>query len=270
MLEAYTERVLVAIMQSSSRDMDRREILGLKEEGETFLQQKSDFALLWEDENGRIYQPSFLAISRRPKEYKFILENLPSPPATLFEIGCGRGEIGVPTCYHISQITKIVLHKGYRLFGCDLHDIWWNDEDFTYFRRDFLEAPFPENAFDAGYAVQVISHIGMKYFMKRGNAPFDLNADYRVWKKISKLLKPKGIFVTGMPFAKKFTTYVSKLMPTDKGRVYDEKRLRDVLKKAKLKLLKKEVYSGWNPKIGDNQITKLGEVNLALITVKKD
>jgi SAM-dependent methyltransferase len=235
-----------------------------------FLPQNSELELLWEDEDRRIYRPSFLAISRRPKEYQFILENLPNPPARLFEIGCGRGEIGVPTCYHISQITKIVLHRGHKLFGCDLHEIRWKDENFTYFRRDFLEAPFPENFFDAGYAVQVISHIGMKYFMNRGNALFDLNADYRVWKKISKLLKPAGLFVTGMPFAKKFSTYVPKLMSIEKGRVYDGKRLRDVLKQSKLKLVKKEVYSGWNPKIGDKRLTKLGKVNLALFVVKKE
>jgi hypothetical protein len=187
----------------------------------------------------------------------------------VFEIGCGRGEIGPPTCWHASQITKIVAHRGYNLYGSDLHELKWTHPNFHYIRGNFLDVQLDEHSFNAGYAVQVISHIGMQYFQKRGNEPYDERADFRVWSKISKLLKPNGVFITGMPFAEKYTTYIPKILPRNKGRVYDEKRLNTVLSEAGLKIVKKEFYSGWNPKLEDKPIKELDDVNLILLVVSK-
>ncbi len=231
---------------------------------------------LWEDEGGRIKSFNFLPISRRPREYEYFIQNLPEPPATLFEIGCGRGEIGAPTRNHASQITKMLLYNGYTLHGIDLHDITWNHPNFTFTRGNFLALELPENSFDGGLAVQVISHIGMVYFVGQ-NEPYDEDADYRVFEKIHRLLKPGGIFTTCLPIHNKFTIdgYRSpegvSLLPSKKGRISDYNRINDTLKEAGLILEDIELYEGWNPKLGDKTVNEMIEGNnyLALLIVKK-
>lgn len=231
---------------------------------------------LWEDENDRIKDiETFLPISRRPKEYQYILNKLPPPPCNLFEIGCGRGETGPPEAHHVSQITKMLLYKGYTIHGVDLQDIWFKHKNFTYIRGNFLDVDMPLKQYDAGYAVQVISHIGMKYFEKQ-NEPFDLDADFRVMKKINKLLKTSAFFITGLPIAKNFTTrYVTpegkKLLPENKGRIYDRLRLHAIIYESGLFLTNSELYRGWNPKLGDEPIAKMNpeENYMALLTIYK-
>ena len=231
---------------------------------------------LWEDEGGRIKSFNFLPLSRRPREYEYFIQNLPEPPANLFEIGCGRGEIGPPTNHHASQITKMLLYNGYNLHGVDLHDITWSHPNFKYTRGNFLAVELPENHFDGGLAVQVISHIGMVYFVGQ-NEPYDEDADYRVFEKIYRLLKPGGIFTTALPIHNEFTTegYRSpegeNLLPPKKGRIYDKHRIDDILNKAGLALCDFQTYDGWNPKIEDKPMTEMkeGKNYLALIIIKK-
>ncbi|KKN07875.1 hypothetical protein LCGC14_1062480 [marine sediment metagenome] len=231
---------------------------------------------LWEDEGNRIRSFSFLPLSRRPREYEYFIQNLPKPPVNLFEIGCGRGEIGPPTRNHASQITKMLLYNGYNLHGVDLHDITWTHPNFTYTRGNFLAVELPDNYYDGGLAVQVISHIGMVYFTDQ-NEPYDENADYRVFQKVARLLKPGGIFVTCLPIHNEFTVegYRSpegvNLLPAKKGRISDRARINDTLKEARLTLEDIQIYEGWNPKLGDKTVNEMieGKNYVALLKVKK-
>lgn len=231
---------------------------------------------LWEDELNRIKSFGFIPHSRRPREYEYFIQNLPKAPANLFEIGCGRGEIGPPTKHHVSQITKMLVYNGYKLHGVDLHDIRWTHPGLTFTRGNFLELELPENAFDGGLAVQVISHIGMVYFVG-ANEPYDVAADYRVFEKVGRMLKPGGIFTTCLPIHNRFTTggYRSpegvNLLPSKKGRIYSHYRINDILKKAGLILKHIEIYEGWCPKLGDTTVTEMikGKNYLALLTIKK-
>ena len=231
---------------------------------------------LWEDEEDRIKSFSFLPLSRRPREYEYFIEHLPKAPANLFEIGCGRGEIGPPTKYHASQITKMLVYNGYKLHGVDLHDIRWTHPNLTFTRGNFLDLHIEDNIFDGGLAVQVISHIGMIYFVG-ANEPYDVDADYRVFEKIGRILKPGGIFTTCLPIHKRFSTagYRSPdgktLLPQKKGRIYSLYRIKNILKKAGLTLTDIETYNGWNPQLGDTPTTEIekGKNYLALLTVKK-
>ncbi len=231
---------------------------------------------LWEDEGGRIKHFSFVSTSRRPLEYQYFIEHLPKPPTNLFEIGCGRGEIGVPTKYHVSQITKMLVYNGYKLHGVDLHTIKWTHPNLTFTRGNFLELDLPENSFDSGLAVQVISHIGMVYFTGQ-NEPYDVKADYRVFEKIGRLLKPGGIFTTCLPIHNKFSIrgYVDRegvvQLPPKKGRIYSLYRIKDMTKKAGLTIDNLEIYAGWNPQLGDKPVTEMekGSNYLALLTLRK-
>ncbi len=231
---------------------------------------------LWEDEGGRIKSFGFLPVSRRPKEYEYFVQNLPKAPANLFEIGCGRGEIGPPTKFHVSQITKMLLYNGYTIHGIDLHPITWTHPNLTFTRGNFLALELPENAFDGGLAVQVISHIGMVYFVGQ-NEPYDVDADYRVFEKIGRILKPGGVFTTCVPIHNRFSTrgYIDHegviQLPPKKGRIFSLYRVKDLLKKSGLTLEHIETYEGWNPKLGDSTVQemKTGYNYLALITVKK-
>ncbi len=235
-----------------------------------------DLTPLWEDEQGRIKSFGFIPQSRRPREYEYFIQHLPKAPATLFEIGCGRGEIGPPTRHHASQITKMLVYNGYKLHGVDLHDITWTHPNFTYTRGNFLDLVLPENIFDGGLAVQVISHIGMIYFVG-ANEPYDEAADYRVFEKVGRMLKPGGIFTTCLPIHNRFTTagYRSpegkNLLPTKKGRIYSHYRINDIAKKAGLTLTNIEIYEGWNPQLGDTPVTEMekGKNYLALLILKK-
>lgn len=242
----------------------------------------SELPPLWEDEKGRIKSFAFIPQSRRPREYEYIVHNLPKPPANLFEIGCGRGEIAPPTSLHTSQITKMLLYNGYNLHGVDLHGITWSHPKFKFTKGNFLNLDLPEKAFDAGLAVQVISHIGMIYFLGKNdpyakNEPYDENADYRTFEKIQEILKPGGIFIASLPIHNKFTIdgYRSpegeNLLPAKKGRIYDKNRIEDMLHKAGLTITEFQLYKGWNPKLEDKTITEMIEEQnyMALIKVKK-
>ena len=231
---------------------------------------------LWEDEGGKVKSFNFLPVSRRPREYEYFVQNLPKAPANLFEIGCGRGETGPPEKYHVSQITKVLLYNGYSIHGIDLHTITWTHPNLTFTRGNFLALELPENHFDGGLAVQVISHIGMIYF-KGLNEPYDVTADYRVFEKIGRMLKPGGVFTTCLPIHNRFSTggYVDQKgvtqLPPKKGRIFSLHRIKDLTKKAGLTLEHIEIYKGWNPKIGDEPVKEMIERQnyLALIKLKK-
>jgi predicted SAM-dependent methyltransferase len=146
----------------------------------------------------------------------------------------------------------------------------------TYLRGNFLETDFPQEYFEAGYAVQVLCHIGMKYF-ENLNEPYDEDADYRVLNKINELLKPEGFFIASLPIHEEYTVngYISptgvNLLPHKKGRIYDMERLEDICEETGFALQEIEIYEGWNPKLEDEQvkITDPEQNYMALCVFKK-
>ncbi len=170
----------------------------------------------------------------------------------------------------------MLLYNNYKLHGFDLHTITWSHPNLTFTKGNFLDLHIEDNIFDGGLSVQTLAHIGMVYFVGQ-NEPYDVDADYRVFEKIGRMLKPGGLFTASVPIHGRFSTrgYTDHdgvvQLPPKKGRIYSLYRLKDTTKKAGLFLTNVEIYDGWNPKVGDSTVKEMekGKNYLALFTMRK-
>lgn len=121
--------------------------------------------------------------------YKNLVEQYLSPDSILLDAGCGAG---IETCINYKQGVKLAV-------GVDLSaEIKANETVHEKIIGDICRIPLKDKTIDIVLCRQLIEHL--KYPEK-------------FFKEVSRVLKPKGIFILMTPNLMEWTTLISKFTP---------------------------------------------------------
>lgn len=165
--------------------------------------------------------------SERIVEIPLVLGNLPTTKATILDVGCRYSLLSI-------QLASL----GHKVYGLDINPYTKEHPNFIFNQGDILKPPYKKAFFDMAISLSTIEHIGLGvYGDTNDGAQNHLNdADQRAAKSIYNLLKPGGSFILTVPFGKPITSAFQ--------RVYDTKRLNDLLKPFRIKSI--EVFKADN------------------------
>ena len=145
-------------------------------------------------------------VSERIVEYPFAVESALQLPkgATVAVFGC-----------HADLLTTLLPTLGFDTHGVDVKDFRLPREGFTFHKADARNTSFPDDHFDAVFAVSTIEHIGL----------FDNDdaGDQKAMREMRRVLKPGGMLVLTVPFAARAT-----VVPLHE-RIYDRSSLMKLL-----------------------------------------
>ncbi len=100
----------------------------------------------------------------------------------VLDLGAGRGHMA---CRLALRLREMGRDPGAQIMACDLSDAHYQCPEVPFQKMDAnAPLPFPENSFDAVYAIEVFEHLGR---------PFDAMAE------IHRILKPGGLIVFSVP-----------------------------------------------------------------------
>jgi SAM-dependent methyltransferase len=153
-------------------------------------------------------------VSERIVEYPFAIKSIIVLPK--------RSKIAVVGC-HGDLLTTVLPELGYETYGIDVKPFPLKYEKFHFHQEDIRKTGFPSNFFDAVIAVSTIEHVGI--------FDGDEEGDKRAVAEIQRILKPNGIFVATVPFAKEHAKIQMQ------QRIYDKASLEDLLAGLKINTL---------------------------------
>jgi SAM-dependent methyltransferase len=101
--------------------------------------------------------------------YKFIINNLPTNPGNVLEVGSGQGKLCKELAKHSQSVTGIDLSEGMISKAKELNP----SGNIKFIQGDYLNYGFPENHFDCIITIACLHHINFDSFAVK--AKHDLN-----------------------------------------------------------------------------------------------
>lgn len=160
----------------------------------------------------------------RDRFYKFdVTERIAEEPFVISEIA--KLPVGAKVldfgCFG-SMLPLQLSGLGYKVTGVDYYDYIYRHPNFKFIKGNFLDIDLPKKGFDLIYAVSVLEHVGIGwYVIERKDVSLE-----KVIRKIKSLLKPGGVFIVTVPYGK------AKVYPY--FRVFDKTQLREFFNDYKL------------------------------------
>jgi len=137
-----------------------------------------------------------------------------------------------------SLLPLLMASLGFQVLGVDINE--WDVEypKFNTLKADLKDLPLKSNSYDCITAISTIEHCGLPRFREEE----DSEGDIKAMSELKRVLKPGGIFLLTVPYAKKGFVY------ENKHRVYDKKRMKALLEGLKIR---KKVFYGPIDKSGN-------------------
>lgn len=145
-------------------------------------------------------------------EYSFVIGKLASPEkGKVLDVGCTARLNFIP-----ATLTSI----GWEVYGIDMRQFKFRAPNFHFVLGDITKTEFPDNSFNAVYAVSTLEHIGLsgRYGISKG----DPEGDAKAVREIRRVLHKNGRFLVTLPYGKE-------KKQTTLNRVYDENSLGNLL-----------------------------------------
>jgi SAM-dependent methyltransferase len=148
----------------------------------------------------------FFQVSERIIEYPFAIQSIASLPkgSRVAILGC-----------HGDLLTTILPTLGYEVDGIDVKPFPLGIGNFHFHQEDIRNTSFASSFFDAVIAISTLEHIGL--------FDGDEDGDKKTVAEIRRILRPRGICVITVPFAK------NQIKIPLKQRIYDASSLKDLL-----------------------------------------
>lgn len=165
-------------------------------------------------------------------EYAYVLEKLLSlPKGKVLDVGCTARNNFIPA---------VLASIGWEVWGIDFRDFKYKHPNFHMVLEDIRKTSFPDNFFDAVYAVSTIEHIGLsgRYGLSRE----DLDGDIKAVNEISRITRDDGTILCTVPWGK-----AKVIKPLQ--RVYGQVELEELfkgLKKREAKYYSQQLDGYWN------------------------
>ncbi|MFC1504615.1 class I SAM-dependent methyltransferase [Spirochaetota bacterium] len=160
-----------------------------------------------------------IEISERIIEYPFALKHLITLPK--------GSKIAILGC-HGDMLTSLLSELGYSVTGIDVKNFTYTHDNFTFIISDLRDMKDIESGyFNAVAAISTIEHVGL--------FDGDTDGDLKAVKEMRRILKPNGLFIITVPFAKNET--VIELHE----RIYSNENIERLLKN--ITVVKKEAVS---------------------------
>lgn len=144
-------------------------------------------------------------------ERSFVLRNLPSPPCTVLDVGCG-----------LPDNVSYMLNRGYLVYGLDVRDIPPNyilPYDFCFVKADVRKTGLSDNLVDVVTCVSSLEHVGVAG--RYGMMEEDEEGDRKAMAEMRRVLKDEGLLL--------LTTHFGvRAVYEGLHRIYDEEQIRDL------------------------------------------
>ena len=125
-------------------------------------------------------------------EYAFVIEKLASIPiGKVLDVGCTA---------RLNYLPPALASLGWEVWGIDLREFKFKHPNFHLVLGDIRKTDFPDNYFDAVYAVSTIEHIGLSG--RYGVTKEDPEGDTKTIKEIARILRPGGILLCTVPYGR--------------------------------------------------------------------
>jgi len=125
-------------------------------------------------------------------EYSFIIEKLASTTkGKVLDVGCTA---------RINCLPATLASLGWQVWGIDMREFKFNHTNFKFVFGDIRETDFPDNFFDAVYAVSTLEHIGLNG--RYGVTNEDPKGDAKAATEIARILRPDGVLLCTLPYAR--------------------------------------------------------------------
>lgn len=151
-------------------------------------------------------------------EWGWTIDNLPTPPARVLDIGCAH-----------SITAGVAAFKGLQVTGIDLGELGYRVTNLDFVLGDATRASFPDGAFDCVVLCSTIEHVGLA---GRYESPDVADGDLKLMADARRWLRPGGIVIVTIPVGLDAVFYPM-------HRVYGEVRLPRVLEGL---VMRKEEY----------------------------
>ena len=125
-------------------------------------------------------------------EYSFIIQKLAQAPrGKVLDVGCTA---------RLNYLPAALASLGWQVWGIDLREFKFKHPNFRFISGSIWNTNFPDNFFDAVYAVSTIEHLGLSG--RYGITKEDAEGDVRAVREIARILRPDGIFLCTVPYGK--------------------------------------------------------------------
>ena len=192
-------------------------------------------------------------------EYAFVIEKLAKLP-----LGKVRD---VGRTARLNFLPAALIALGWEVWGIDLREFKFKHPNFHLILGNIGKTDFPDNYFDAVYAVSTLEHIGLSG--RYGVNKEDLHADAKTVKEIARILRPGGKLLCTVPYGREVKIIKSL------QRIYDNKSLEklfDNWKRNDISWYSRKTDGYWTS-LSDKEATEVenpqGESALALLELIK-
>ncbi len=142
-------------------------------------------------------------------EYAFVIGKLHSrPPGRVLDVGCTSS---------LNCLPAVLASIGWEVRGIDFREFKYRHANFEFTLGDFRHTGFPDNSFDAVYAVSTLEHVGLSG--RYGLIEEDPEGDIRTVEEMGRILRPGGSLLCTLPYAREARI----LRPLQ--RIYDQSSL---------------------------------------------
>jgi len=187
-------------------------------------------------------------------EYAFIIRKLHATPrGKVLDVGCTA---------RFNCLPAALVSLGWDVWGIDTRDFKFKHPGFHFVLGDIRKTDLPDSFFDVVYAVSALEHIGLGG--RYGVAKEDPQGDAKTVEEIARILRPGGILLCSVPFAREAKI----IKPL--ARIYDRSSLHGLFHAwvVKEELWYHRVDGYWTP-LPEEEIVKMenpdGESALALM-----
>ena len=125
-------------------------------------------------------------------EYSFIIQKLAQAPrGKVLDVGCTA---------RLNYLPAAFASLGWQVWGIDLRTFKFRHPNFHFVPGEIWNTDFPDNFFDAVYAVSTIEHLGLSG--RYGITKEDAEGDVRAVREIARILRPGGVLLCTVPYGK--------------------------------------------------------------------
>jgi SAM-dependent methyltransferase len=145
-------------------------------------------------------------------EYAFAIEKL-------IVLGAGK-TLDVGCTARLNYLPPTLCSLGWEVWGIDLREFKFRHSNFHFVLGDIRKTDFPDNFFDAVYAVSTLEHIGLSG--RYGITKKDTGGDARAVEETARILRPGGRLICTVPWGRQ-ARIISPLQ-----RIYDQPGLESL------------------------------------------
>jgi O-antigen chain-terminating methyltransferase len=168
-------------------------------------------------------------VTERIVEYPFACESLKDVPkdAKILDVGCTP-----------STLPLELAAFGYKVWGIDLLEYPSTHPNFKFVMEKIEKSPFPDEFFDVVLCISTLEHIGLYGFLYPAT---EISADKKAVREMARVVKTGGKVVVTVPYGVPYTAA--------NYRVYDSKRLKEVIGDLQIEIFKTFMYTDekWLP-----------------------